>query len=152
MIIRRMEASDRTLWAELRGELWPDDTVESHERELEAHLSRNTLWAFVAVPPNGAAAGFAEIAVRDYANGCLSRPVAFLEGVWVRPPYRRQGVGARLLRTAEAFLLSRGFAELGSDARLDNGIAHEAHAGWGFEETERVVYFRKVLRPHSTEI
>jgi aminoglycoside 6'-N-acetyltransferase I len=45
------------------------------------------------------------------------------------------------------FLASRGYRELGSDALIDNSASHAAHRGWGFAETERVVYFRKSLDP-----
>jgi aminoglycoside 6'-N-acetyltransferase I len=51
------------------------------------------------------------------------------------------------LQTVESFLVSRGFAELGSDAFIDDRDSHAAHAGWGFEETARVVFFRKDLNP-----
>ena len=48
-------------------------------------------------------------------------------------------------RMSKASWRARGFREIGSDALLDNRASHAAHAGWGFAETERVVYFRKVL-------
>jgi len=69
----------------------------------------------------------------------------FLEGIWVRPKFRRQGIGARLIRHIEAFLVSQGFRELGSDTQIDNLESQIAHRAWGFSETERVVYFRKDL-------
>jgi aminoglycoside 6'-N-acetyltransferase I len=143
--IREMDAADRAIWAKLRSELWPDGSLESHLTELEDFLRRGNFWGFVAEAADRAVAGFAEVAVRDYANGCNSRPVAFLEGIWVRPAFRRQRVGAQLLETAERFLAARGFDELGSDALIDNRASHAAHAAWGFAETERVVYFRKRL-------
>jgi aminoglycoside 6'-N-acetyltransferase I len=144
--VREMGAADRAAWAEIRAELWPDEPLDAHQKELEEFLRRGNFWGFVAELSNGDAAGFAEIAVRDYANGCISRPVAFLEEIWVKPQFRRRGIGARLLETAEAFLVARGFTELGSDALIDNRGSQAAHAAWGFTETERVVYFRKCLK------
>jgi aminoglycoside 6'-N-acetyltransferase I len=90
-------------------------------------------------------AGFAELAIRKYANGCETRPVPFVEGIWVKPQFRRQGVGARLIGHVEAFVMARGFREIGSDTLIDNRTSQAAHLAWGFFETERVVYFRKVL-------
>ncbi|HEY7296910.1 MAG TPA: aminoglycoside 6'-N-acetyltransferase [Xanthobacteraceae bacterium] len=145
--VREMDASDRAAWAAMRTELWPDEPLSVHQSELREFLQRGNFWGFVAEVPNGEAAGFAEFAIRDYANGCLGRPVAFLEGIWVKPQFRRQGIGARLLKAVEAFLTARGFTELGSDAAIDNRESHVAHAAWGFKETERVVYFRKDLKP-----
>lgn len=40
---------------------------------------------------------------------------------------------------------SKGMSELGSDASLDNTTSHAMHAALGFDETQRVVYFRKAL-------
>jgi len=88
-------------------------------------------------------AGFAEVAVRKYANGCDTRPVAFLEGISVKPELRRRGIGASLIRHAEALLAERGFRELRSDTYIDDRQSQAAHLAWGFSETERVVYFRK---------
>ena len=42
-------------------------------------------------------------------------------------------------------LAEKGFREIGSDTPLDNRASQDAHRGWGFAETERVVYFRKGL-------
>jgi aminoglycoside 6'-N-acetyltransferase I len=143
--VRKMVAADRPVWAELRAHLWTDESPEVLRSELDEFLQREGFWGFLAELPGGDPAGFAELAVRDYANGCLSRPVPFLEGIWVDPRVRRQGIGAALLAAAEAFLIVQGFSELGSDALIDNGESHAAHAAWGFAETERVVYFRKRL-------
>src|SRR6185312_11027041 len=54
-------------------------------------------------------------------------------------------IGKRLVARIEAFLAEKGFREIGSDTPLDNRASQDAHRGWGFAETERVVYFRKGL-------
>jgi aminoglycoside 6'-N-acetyltransferase I len=73
--------------------------------------------------------------------------VPFLEGIFVREEFRRRAIGARLVAYAEQFTVARGFTEIGSDAEIANLASHAAHRSWGFGETERVVYFRKVLGP-----
>lgn len=50
----------------------------------------------------------------------------------------------------EAFVSDKGFRDLGSDTPEDNILSEEAHRGWGFAETERVVYFRKSLGKPSS--
>jgi aminoglycoside 6'-N-acetyltransferase I len=145
--IREMDASDDAAWIEMRDMLWPDESRSAHARGVEAVLADDDAWGFVAEAIDGTPAAFAEVAIRKYANGCDSQPVPFLEGIFVRPQFRRQGAGAQLIEHIEAFLAARGFNELGSDALIDNHDSHAAHRGWGFSETERVVYFRKVLRP-----
>ncbi len=145
-IVRSLHAGDRAVWAEMRAALWPDESALAHAKAIDELLAGADAWGFIAESAAGAAAGFAEVAVRKYANGCDSQPVAFLEGVWVKPQFRRRGVGAKLIAHAETFVAARGFRELGSDTQIDNDASQAAHLAWGFSETERVVYFRKILR------
>jgi aminoglycoside 6'-N-acetyltransferase I len=142
--VRVMEASDRLAWAEMRAALWPEETAQEHAHGIDDVLRSDRAWGFIA-EADGMPAGFAELAIRDYANGCASRPVPFLEGIFVREGFRRRAVGARLIAYVEAFVAALGFTEIGSDAEITNSASHAAHRGWGFVETERVVYFRKVL-------
>jgi aminoglycoside 6'-N-acetyltransferase I len=142
--VRVMEAPDRLAWAELRTALWPEPSGEEHAHDIDDVLRSDRAWGFIA-DVGGTPAGFAELAIRDYANGCISRPVPFLEGIFVRQEFRRRGVGARLIAHVEAFVAARGFTEIGSDTEITNSASRAAHRGWGFVETERVVYFRKAL-------
>ena len=143
--VRQMNASDRAAWADMRAALWPEATVAGHAQDIEQILASDDTWGFIAETADGAPAGFAEISVRRYANGCETQPVPFLEGIWVEPPLRRHGIGRLLVEHVEAFVAARGFREIGSDALIENTASHAAHRGWGFSETERVVYFRKPL-------
>jgi aminoglycoside 6'-N-acetyltransferase I len=152
LIVRQIEASDQAIWAEMRAALWPEATLPAHRSATDALLNDPDVWALVAEAMDGAAIGFAEIALRKYANGCESQPVPFLEGVWVKPEFRRRGVGARLIARAEAFMAARGFRELGSDTPIDNVTSQSAHRAWGFCETERVIYFRKLLRDTGAKL
>ena len=149
--VRQMGAADRGVWAKLRTALWPEETRKAHAKMVDEMMGDQENWGFIAEGMDGAVVGFAEIALRKYANGCDARPVAFVEGVWVNPQMRRQGIGARLITHAEVFLTARGFCELGSDAQINNRVAHKAHCAWGFSETERVVYFRKILKAPTAE-
>jgi aminoglycoside 6'-N-acetyltransferase I len=145
-IVRAMAARDRAAWARMRGALWPDEGLQAHDEAIEEILRSADAWGFVAETPDGTAVGFAELALRKYANGCDARPVPFLEGIWVEAPFRRQGIGARLMEHIAAFAAAGGFHEIGSDTPIDNRAAQVAHLAWGFSETERVVYFRKLLK------
>ncbi|HKD23661.1 MAG TPA: aminoglycoside 6'-N-acetyltransferase [Rhizomicrobium sp.] len=142
--IRPMERGDARAWAQMRLALWPE--AGEHAQDMERILTSADEWAFLA-EADGVPAGFAEISVRKFANGCETAPVPFLEGIWVEPELRRRGVGRALVDYVEAFVRARGFREIGSDALLGNRASHAAHAAWGFSETERVVYFRKGLDP-----
>ncbi|AZW16199.1 GNAT family N-acetyltransferase [Bordetella hinzii] len=92
------------------------------------------------------AVGLAEAALRrDYVNGCETSPVAFLEGLYVVPDSRRQGVGAALCAEIERWGREQGCREFASDTALDNHASQALHRRLGFAETERVVFFRKPL-------
>lgn len=129
----------------MRQALFPDHSADLHRDELEALITRPDYGAFVAVAASGPV-GFAEVALRsDYVNGCDTSPVAFLEAVYVAPDQRRSGGARALIAAVEAWGRARGCSELASDADLANTDSHRMHAAVGFEETERVVYFRKAL-------
>ena len=129
----------------MRAALWPDEDLEELASELETFLADPTQIAFVAERDDGRLCGFAEASVRGSSNATDEAPCAFLEGWWVDKDVRRTGVGRALVAAVEDWARARGFTELGSDALLDNTLGHQAHRALGFEERERVVYFRKRL-------
>jgi aminoglycoside 6'-N-acetyltransferase I len=148
MLIEPAEERHLAAWAEMRADLWPDGSEADQLLDLKtSYLADNPdLKAFIATDEEGKVAGFAEAAVRhDYVNGCDTSPVLFLEGLYVRPEARRQGVAGRLVKRAADWGREQGCREFASDALLDNIGSHSLHAALGFEETERVVYFRKEL-------
>ena len=82
----------------------------------------------------------------EHAEGCdASQPVGYLEGWYVDPAYRRQGVGAQLLAEAEAWARTQGCREMASDTWPENLISQRVHQALGFEETGRSVNYRKHL-------
>ena len=89
--------------------------------------------------------GFAEISLRAWAEGCVSSPVGYLEGWYVKAEYRRTGVGRRLVAAGEEWARSQGCSEMASDTWLDNDVSHAAHLALGFTEASRVIHYRKSL-------
>jgi aminoglycoside 6'-N-acetyltransferase I len=147
-LISRGEPEHVLEWARLRQALWPGNPLSNHADEVMAMLSRtsDTELAFVAEVTSGALAGFAEASLRhDYVNGCSSSPVLFLEGVYVEPRFRRQGIGGALIKAVRARGKAMGCTEFASDASINNLQSHSFHKALGFEETERVVFFHQLL-------
>jgi aminoglycoside 6'-N-acetyltransferase I len=125
----------------MRRGLWPGVA----DGDADAWLARDDAITVVAEQGPGALCGFAEAGERAYADGCETSPVAYLEGWYVDPEYRRQSIGAALLRAVEAWGRTRGYRELASDTQLENVLSQRAHERLGFTETERLVLFRKTL-------
>jgi aminoglycoside 6'-N-acetyltransferase I len=132
-------------WLSLRSSLWPDGTEAEHLRYMGDALARGHC-VRLAYTPDGSAVGFVEASQRvDYVNGTSTSPVAFLEGLYVEPSARRKGVARALVAEVERWAAAQSCSELASDSPIDNVAAHAAHRGLGFEETERVAYFRRAV-------
>ena len=146
-MIRLAQDRDIDALVGLRLALWPGEALEVRRAEVTANLARagRDIATFVAEEA-GEVIAFAEVTLRrDHVNGCETTPVAFLEGIFVRPEQRRRGVGRALVAAAEEWGRAQGCRELASDAQLANDASRGFHGRAGFEETARVVYFRKVL-------
>lgn len=142
--VRPATRRDIDIAAKLRVQLWSRLSRSSHAKELSEFLSdRKFKWWIVF--DEDKPVGFAEVYLRRYVNGCRQMPVPFLEGIWVDKKYRRRGAGRMLIEKISDWASARGFAEIGSDANIKNSRSHKSHASWGFKETERVVYFRKLV-------
>jgi aminoglycoside 6'-N-acetyltransferase I len=143
--IRAAEPADRAEWARMRVALWPDADPQELVDELGAFLADPDQVAFVAERPRGRLCGLVEASVRAFAEGVDERPCAFVEGWWVDADVRRTGLGRALIEAVESWARDRGFTELGSNVELHNTRSQQAHLALGFEERERVVYYRKRL-------
>ena len=133
-------------WLSLRGALWPQAPRRDLAAEMADTLERGH-FVRIARGDDGQPAGFVEASIRnDFVNGSNTSPVAFLEGLYVVASRRHRGIARALVRAVEEWALAEGCSEFASDSSLDNVGAHAAHRALGFEETERVVYFRKELR------
>ena len=128
--------------------LWPHCSREEHLADMESFVADPGRYVqFVAYAEPRLPVGFIEASLRsDYVNGTDSSPVAFIEGIYVVPANRRQGIAAQLVESITEWAMSRGCRELASDVLLENRLSQVVHEALGFRETERVVYFCKALR------
>ncbi|MEZ5445708.1 MAG: GNAT family N-acetyltransferase [Gammaproteobacteria bacterium] len=134
-------------WLAFRRALWPHCPEGEHLREMTQSLAGPGRHAqFMAYAEESLPAGFIEVSLRsDHVNGTESSPAAFVEGLYVTPALRRHGVARRLVSRAAEWAAERGCSELASDTGLANSLSRRVHKALGFAETERVVFFRKML-------
>lgn len=134
-------------WLLLRRQLWPDCSDAEHMAEIELFLSKPRQYAqFIWLNDAGDPIGFSEASIRrDHVNGTRTTPVAFLEGIFVTKVDRRKGIARSLTDAVADWAIRHGMSELASDTDLTNTTSQAVHLALGFEETERVVFFRKSL-------
>ncbi len=148
MPIRIATLSDIQAWVALRAELWGDTSLDEHRVEAEAMLAKSPDdgIVFLDIVDGVGIRAFAEATLRhDHVNGCETWPVAFLEGIYVSPDVQGSGIGRLLLGSVQSWAREKGCSELASDADIDNVASHAFHMALDFEETQRVIYFRKAL-------
>jgi aminoglycoside 6'-N-acetyltransferase I len=148
--VRAVTSSDAGSWLRMRCDLWPAGSESEHRDEIERFFAgqlREPLATLVALNAAGDPVGFAELSIRSYAEDCVTDRVAYLEGWYVAPAARRQGVGRALVRAAEEWARAQGCTEFASDALIDNDVSAAAHRALGFDETVQLRCFRKDITP-----
>jgi aminoglycoside 6'-N-acetyltransferase I len=144
--IRPVTPADSAEWLRMRHALWPDADPGELASEIEAFFSAPRRWtALVMARPDGRLMGLIELSIRQYAEGCTSDNVGYIEGWYVDPDVREQGCGRELVLAGEEWARSCGCTEMGSDALITNDISIHAHMALGYQEVERQVVFRKEL-------
>jgi len=145
--IRLIKKTDLTEWLAMRQALWPDCPPKKHREEMAEILAdRRNEPAWVAETLSGELVGFLEVSVRNYADGAGRQNVGYLEGWFVKPKFRKQGVGRALVKTAEEWAVRRRFSHMGSDTWVGNTRSYKVHQAMGYKEVGRDVHFVKKLK------
>lgn len=132
-------------WKQLRNALYSGLDDEHHEREMDLIHGAADQACFVAVAADEDLVGFIEASLRNIVDGCIGGPVGYIEGLYVRPDCRGRGIGRALVDCAVDWFRDSGCSEMATDSELEDGDAQSYWLGLGFEETWRVVQFRKTL-------
>ena len=125
--------------------LWPDNIYEDLIDEFKSLIHHDNQRVFL-YHDNHLNVGFAHVSLRvDYVEGTETSPVGFLEGIYVLPEYRNCGIARALITTCEQFAKENGCTEFASDCELTNIDSILMHEKLGFEETNRIVCFKKKI-------
>ena len=145
--IHPVTPDDHDEWLRLRFALWPEPqhTLAELETELSEIQADPMQPVFVAEKPSGGLCGMIEVCIHKEAEGCVSNQIGYIEGWYVEPEFRKQGIGGRLVRAAEGWARSQGCTEMASDTTLAYPLSPKAHEKLGYKEVQRTIHFAKKL-------
>ncbi len=140
--VRREQFDD---WLRLREAVYHGLNREFHQQEMEIYFGDASKECLLACDAAGQVIGMVELSLRNIVDGCLSSPVGYVEGIYVDAAHRGSGIARVLMQRAEEWFRAQGCQEVATDAELDNLDAQRFHHRLGFEETYRIVEYRKPL-------
>lgn len=133
-----VDEKNRKMWAELCVSLWRSST----EEELLAEWESGALPHEFLYLDQGKAVAFISLSIRrDYVEGAEFSPAGYLEGIYVKPEYRRRGIAKTLIAFAKEWCAAAGCRELASDCELHNTASALFHEQVGFQEENRIICY-----------
>lgn len=144
-VVRPLEERDLNQWFRLRHLLWDATAEEDHKSEMLDIIEHSDSQLVLVAESGAEVVGFLEVSIRTFAEDCSTDHVGYLEGWFVDPAFRKMGIGRDLVRMAETWVREKGCTEIASDAELGNEPSLAAHQKLGYEETSRLIHFRKDL-------
>ena len=142
-MVKKASNEDRRVLAELAVQMWDSHNVDELELEFEEIINSESADFFIKYVDNEPV-GFAQCSLRvDYVEGTDSSPVGYLEGIFIDANCRNNGYAKELLIASEKWAKDMGCSEFASDCELDNADSLQFHIAMGFEETNRIICFKK---------
>lgn len=119
-MIRKAVESDIKAVAEMAKLMWTESSIDELSQGFAELISReDVLILFKLI--GGVPIGFAQCQLRhDYVEGTDSSPVGYLEGIFIKEPYRRKGYAKGLLKECEQWAREKRCTEFASDCELEN--------------------------------
>jgi aminoglycoside 6'-N-acetyltransferase I len=132
-------------WRRMRQELYQDLDPEFHEEEMELIFSSAEATCFIGTAESGTAIAMLELSLRNFVDGCLGGPVGYVEGIYIVPGHRKRGYGRELIEFAASWFRLKGCRDMAADAELTNSVAQDFLTRAGFDETYRIVHYKRSL-------
>ena len=145
MKIREVTGKDKSEWISLRAQLWPRYDPDQLRDEVDKML-QDSNWGIFVAEHEGKIVGFIECSIRDKAPACETNRIGYIEGWYVVPQFRRQGVGGMLEQSGERWARQKGCTEMASDTSSNYPLSPAAHGALGYQEVKRKFYYRKSLQ------
>ena len=116
--IRPVRPAEAEIWVRLRCELWPDGAADHAPEIADFFAGRyedGLMAALIAELPEHGIIGFAELGIRTELPGLPPGRIGYLEGLYVRPEIRHQGIGRALARASRTWAREQGRNAFASD-------------------------------------
>ncbi len=95
--IRRLQEKDLSEWFRLRKLLWDESSDDEHKAEMvDIYEHTDMQLVLVAETEGENIIGFLEASIRPFVEDCHTDHVGYLEGWFVEPRYRRNGIVEKL--------------------------------------------------------
>lgn len=129
---------------QMASDLWKEDYSETEMKSFFDEAMNSDKYRILLYVADNIPSAFIFLSIRtDYVEGAESSPTGYLEGIYVKPEFRKSGIAGKLLSEGEKWLIEKGCKQIGSDAYIDNKISHAFHLNIGFKEAGRLVTFIK---------
>lgn len=144
-MIREAKENDSYTIAEMAVLMWEGHTIDELADGFSTLIKSQNAVIFLNYIQN-TLIGFAQCQLRyDYVEGTHSSPVGYLEGIFVKEEYRKQGHAKELLTACEHWARKCYCTEFASDCELDNADSLHFHIKTGFQEANRIICFTKEI-------
>jgi aminoglycoside 6'-N-acetyltransferase I len=115
--IRDVTPQDARVWEALRRELWPDG-ADDHAKEIAMFFAGTIVEPDAVLfgeSDTGEVVGFAELSIRPDVAGVEGQRTGYVEGLYVLPGARQQGVARKLLQASRQWARQQKCAAFASD-------------------------------------
>lgn len=138
MKIKTVNEQTLSIWASFASQVWRTNEQELIEKFRNNKLPHEFLYFSSSEEP----IAWISLSLRhDYVEGCQNGPTAYLEGIFIIPDYRSQGIGDKLLSFAISWAENSGISQPASDVEFDNQLSQNFRFKYGFREVGRTVHY-----------
>jgi len=124
--------------------LWTDYEKEELISQLKQTTQQKKNKIYLAKAADGKRIGFSIFSLRtDYVEGADQSPTGYLEGIFVEPDHRGDGIAREFIKMGESWCKAHGCTQMGSDTWLTHKESRAFHKKVGFWEEEEIVHFLK---------
>ena len=147
-MIRAVDSKSLPVWLDFVEMVWQSKRSDLQTEFLAGHFPNE----FLYYNQEQEAVAWISLSLRnEYVEGARTLPVAYLEGIAVKPAYRQQGIAHQLLDFAKEWARHSGAYQLASDASLENHLSQVVHNCLGFREVSRSVHYIQDLTKKVNE-